>query len=492
MRKSADGSITEGLATVLPIETNEVFYNPAQVFNRDLSILAISVFARESMEGGLLAPKKRSLPSTETPVTRVLEGLAASGLRSIRYVKELQFGQFDVTVNDIESIAVERIGKNLVHNGLADNSNVRAVNSDAILHMHLNKGLYDVIDLDPYGSCSMFLDSALGSVKPNGLLCITSTDGGVLCGNQTDLAYIRYGGFAVKENYSHEMGLRVMLHAIASAAARHKRGIKVLAAFSIDFYFRVFVQVIDSAELALGALSNTGLVYQCCQCEFHHIQPLARIEGKNRKPARLTAPNVCTQCDSQLAIGGPMWTGPLYDESFVDKCLCAVEDEQDSFPGISVWAKIKGLFFGLKSELVDVPLFYTIPGLTAAVKVSPPKLKLFYFWLRELGFRVGGSHRTTNAVKTDAPAHVVFDLLRLYVESLPNRDAIKPMLPQILAKPITLEIPAGMEIDWSMKVEDKANRVPIYLPNPTANWGPKPRAVTGSNDAKKLRTDNEQ
>ena len=35
--------ITEGLATVLPIETNEVFYNPAQVFNRDLSILAISV-----------------------------------------------------------------------------------------------------------------------------------------------------------------------------------------------------------------------------------------------------------------------------------------------------------------------------------------------------------------------------------------------------------------------------------------------------------------
>ena len=226
-RIAASKSISEGLATILPIETNEVFYNPVQVFNRDLSVLIVSVFGRS-------ANNKEQL--------NVLEGLAASGLRSIRYAKELRFGVYKIFANDIESVAVERIRRNMEHN---EERNIEVINSDVINHMHCEKNKYSVIDLDPYGSCSPFLDAAVSSVKPNGLLCVTSTDGGVLCGNQPDLSYIRYGAFSVKKNFSHEMGLRVMLHAVASAAARHKRGIKVLAAFSIDFYFRVFVQVVD-------------------------------------------------------------------------------------------------------------------------------------------------------------------------------------------------------------------------------------------------------
>ena len=462
--------ITEGLATVLPIETNEVFYNPAQVFNRDLSILAISVFNRETAPGGILAPKK----PFERSETHVFEGLAASGLRSIRYIKELQFGSYAVTANDIEAVAVERIQKNAAHNGVS--VGLTAVNSDAIVHMHTNKNVYRVIDLDPYGSCAPFLDAAVGAVEPNGLLCITSTDSGVLCGNQPDLAFIRYGGFALKQNYQHEMGLRVMLHAVASAAARQRRGIRVLAAVSIDFYFRVFVQVIESGAAALATMEQTGLVFQCSQCEFHHVHRMGRVAdgGSNRKPARFElSTSQCSQCDSQLAIGGPIWTGPLYDPEYVDRCISVIEDERDAFPGLSAWAKVKGLMFGLKQELVDVPLFYTIPGLMQAVKVSPPKLKVMLHFLRALGFRAGGSHRTPNAIKTDAPASVVFDLVRLYVQSLGT--TAKAILPQILSKPITTPIPDELELDFNIKVDDD-RAVPIYLPNPAAFWGPKPRA----------------
>lgn len=466
MKRANDQPITEGLATVLPIETNEVFYNPAQVFNRDLSVVAISVYARQ-----------QQCPSE----IKVFEGLAASGLRSVRYMKELQFGAFEVTANDIEAIAVERMRKNFTHNGL-DNEKVSAINSDAIVHMHLNKGRYDVIDLDPYGSCSVFLDSAVSSVKSGGLLCITSTDGGVLCGNQVDMSYIRYGGFSLKENYQHEMGLRVMLNAITSAASRHKRSIKVLAAFSIDFYFRVFVQVVDHPKGALNSIVTTGSVYQCINCEYHRIQPLSRLEGCNQKSARLViSQTTCTQCDSPLSIGGPMYLGPLMDETFVDNCLVVLEDEQDKFPGITSWAKIRGLLFGLKSELIDVPLFYTVPGLTSSVKISPPKLKVFAFYLRALGYRVGGSHRTPNSIKTDAPGEVVFDLLRLYCEAHPSRNQLKPKLPQILEKPITVKIPQDIDIDWNRKIENE-DRVPIYLPNPKPFWGPKPKAITAHED----------
>jgi len=486
MKRKQDQPITEGLASVLPIETNEVFYNPAQVFNRDLSIVSISVFARERAAGGCLADRRPK--PTEGPL-RVLEGLAASGLRSIRYVKELAFEKFDVTANDIESIAVERINKNLAHNELDHHSNVRAINSDAILHIYTNKDAYDVIDLDPYGSCSIFLDSAVSCVKSGGLLCITSTDGGVLCGNQVDLAFTRYGGFSHKENYSHEMGLRVMLHSVVSAAARHKRGIKVLAAFSIDFYFRVFVQVLHHPQLALNSVAAEGLVYQCCNCEFHHIQGICRREGGNHKSARLTVPSACTQCDSQLAVGGLIYTGALCDPEFVEKCLNVVDDEKSAFPGVTSWAKIKGLLYGLKSELPDVPLFYTIPGLTGSIKVSPPKLKLFHFYLRALGYRVGSSHRTPNSIKTDAPACVVFDLLRMYANSLANRDVLKPLVPQILNKPITTIVPQDIEIDWNRKIEKSNDEVlvPVYLPNPSAFWGPKPRAIVS--DAKRPKQD---
>lgn len=43
--------------------------------------------------------------------------------------------------------------------------------------------VYDVVDLDPYGTPAQLLDSAVQSVKDGGLLCVTATDMANLCGN---------------------------------------------------------------------------------------------------------------------------------------------------------------------------------------------------------------------------------------------------------------------------------------------------------------------
>lgn len=42
---------------------------------------------------------------------------------------------------------------------------------------------FTIIDLDPYGSPTPFLDAAVQSIADGGLLCITCTDMAVLCGN---------------------------------------------------------------------------------------------------------------------------------------------------------------------------------------------------------------------------------------------------------------------------------------------------------------------
>ena len=158
-----------------------VFYNKVQVFNRDISIVAINRFIqrwrREQEEQFLkekekekrrqerIAKKKAAAAAAESkeaaagtdaaaaaeqkesseapaaaatpteakdvsaaaaaagyvfPGVRILEALAASGLRSIRYWKEIGDGLVkSIVVNDISEDAVAAIKKNIEHNGLS-------------------------------------------------------------------------------------------------------------------------------------------------------------------------------------------------------------------------------------------------------------------------------------------------------------------------------------------------------------------------------------
>jgi tRNA G26 N,N-dimethylase Trm1 len=45
------------------------------------------------------------------------------------------------------------------------------------------------VDLDPYGSPSVFLDSAVQSVADGGILMCTATDMAVLCGGNGEVCY---------------------------------------------------------------------------------------------------------------------------------------------------------------------------------------------------------------------------------------------------------------------------------------------------------------
>ena len=49
--------------------------------------------------------------------------------------------------------------------------------------------LMSQVDLDPYGSPSAFLDSAVQSVIDGGMLMCTATDMAVLCGGNGEVCY---------------------------------------------------------------------------------------------------------------------------------------------------------------------------------------------------------------------------------------------------------------------------------------------------------------
>lgn len=93
-------------------EVNEtrgaVFYNPVQEFNRDTSILVINAFNDVLQE-------ERAAKTKEHEGIKVFEALAATGLRSVRYMKEIP-SITKLVGNDIDKAATDLMKKNFEFN----------------------------------------------------------------------------------------------------------------------------------------------------------------------------------------------------------------------------------------------------------------------------------------------------------------------------------------------------------------------------------------
>lgn len=189
----------------------------------------------------------------------LLEALAASGIRSMRYALEIT-NINEILANDFDQKAVELIDTNIKLNQVSHI--VKSNYDDAISLMNTRskskKTHFDCIDLDPYGSPSIFLDSAIRSVKSGGLLLITATDAGPLCGNGVDACYTKYGSVSLRTPSCHELALRILLQSVNSHAVRHSKYIVPVLSLSIDFYFRLFVLVYDGQMKAKESLTNIG------------------------------------------------------------------------------------------------------------------------------------------------------------------------------------------------------------------------------------------
>ncbi len=249
----------------------------------------------------------------------IFEALAASGLRSLRYWKEVP-GIRSIVVNDLDPVAVDMARENVIRNGLAkdlvvnEKEDVNFANNgdvgedienktsataakttttfrhvrprgiqllvgDATHEMYMSrlppdlylnqcnnsiqqqqlhhpKPQYDVIDLDPYGSAAPFMDAAMQSVVSGGLLAVTCTDMAALGGSHPETCYGRYGAFPMQRSgYLQELALRILLYHMSVVAARYGRTIRPVLSVGMAFYCRVFVEVYDD-KAGVSALGH--------------------------------------------------------------------------------------------------------------------------------------------------------------------------------------------------------------------------------------------
>lgn len=433
--------------------------------------------------GGLLSAEPSSANDVEANSTdpsppkplRVLEALAASGLRSLRYAIEIE-GIDSVVALDNDPVAVEACKRNVEFNG-PKAAKVLPEIADARVYMLLHEKEFDVVDLDPYGSPCTFLDSAVQSVADGGLLMCTATDMAVLCGNNGEVCYSKYGGYPMRAKYCHEMALRILLASIESHANRYKRHIVPVLSISVDFYIRVFVRVYSSALAMKASPSKLSHVFQCIGCDSFHLQPVGRIGAKGNAVRYMAGqgPTVgqhCEECGKAFHLGGPMWSAPMHDAQWLSSTLASVRKNKHLYPAYN---KIHGLLTAASEELMDVPLFVSLHGLSATLKCTPPSSLLFRSALANAGYRTSGCHANALALKTDAPMHVLWDIMRCWVKD-------HPVKPQSDDSPgfIILKREPKLEANFSRSSEAmsraQANGVPRFIPNPETHWGPKPKA----------------
>lgn len=208
---------------------------------------------------------------------RILEGLAASGLRSVRFCKEIP-GVREVVGNDFSYDAVATMKENIELNDVSHLMTASCEDAAMLMYKASREPnqLFDVIDLDPYGGPTKFLDGAVQAVKDGGLLCITCTDMAILCGNSSEKCFAAYGAMSIKSNSCHEMALRIVLRTIDSYANRYAKYIVPLLSVSVDFYCRVFVRVYSGAQKAKESASKSAMLYECTGCGAYKLQPLGK------------------------------------------------------------------------------------------------------------------------------------------------------------------------------------------------------------------------
>ncbi|XP_077183391.1 tRNA (guanine(26)-N(2))-dimethyltransferase isoform X2 [Paroedura picta] len=523
--KNGETVITEGKAKIIFPRANEVFYNPVQEFNRDLTCAVITEFVRlqlsskgiqiavpgeenaskvavdlsqgdkedesePELTGDKEEPKTAAVGEVCQDGLRVLEALAASGLRSVRFAKEVP-GLRSVLANDVSSKAVELINQNIQLNDMGHL--VAASLSDARMLMYQHKAakdLFDVIDLDPYGSPSVFLDAAVQAVSDGGLLCVTCTDMAVMAGNAGETCYSKYGAMSIKTKYCHEMALRIILHSLDLRANCYQRYIVPLLSVSADFYIRVFVRVFSGQAKVKASASKQAFVYNCVGCGSFHVQRLGKVanSGNNITYKAASGPPVgpsCEHCHQRHQLGGPVWAEPLHNVDFVQRVLSAVGSNPARF---QTSQRIQGVLSMAIEELSDIPFYYTLGNLSKTIRSSSPSLLQFRSALLHAGYRVSLSHACKNAIKTDAPPSAIWDIMRCWEKLNPvKRERLSENSPAACILSVEPKLQASFTVRADANPNSRKQGLKRFQLNPEPNWGPKARAKAGGGISSSLQ-----
>jgi len=429
------GSAREGKAR-LHVD-GEHFYNPKQMLQRDLSVLALQQHAAQS--------GSRSLT--------LLDALCGGGVRAIRYLLEVDHVSA-VVANDVDARATRATAVNVeLSLGHELRSQFEISQRPAAALMMERPRRFDCVELDPCGSVSEYLLPAMRCLSNGGLLLASCTDLGTMSGRFGDACSMRYGSvpLASAAKQAPELALRMLLHLVmrtAGTLGRHAE--PLLGVVFADFFVRVIVRVrddddgvkemadeadgADGADEADGAGgadeakdaapeatparssigSCSGLLVRCCGCGTLHGQLLG---GEQRVGTR------CEHCgSSHLESGGPIYLGASSDAGFVKALLARLDAPSAGAAAFGSHAVLRPLLQALLAEAMAprASCVVHLPTCSRWLHSAPAPPEFLLRGLGAAGHAAVVAHWEPMVIKTtDAGASAAWDWLAAWAKKNP-------------------------------------------------------------------------
>ncbi len=370
-------SINEGLCKIQFPEYEKVsseapvFYNPKMELNRDISILAIQAFQKKL--------------DSKINIGDVFGG---SGIRGIRYKKEIDNVGL-VAVNDISPLAGEFTEENAINNNISiEEENFEIHQDEANNFLRKNRGRFDVVDIDPFGTPSFFIDSVAASIKRNSLLCVTATDTSALCGTYKAPCIRKYNAKPYKSEYCHENGIRILAGFVALTFAKYQKYVEIKLSHSTEHYMRIYMIVKKGSKATDESLKNIGYISHCKNCLYR--------ESTNGLASSLN--NTCPICGQKLIHAGPLWLGKIQNKDFIDQMLKLISEKE-----LNTFSEIEKLLEKCRNEADAMASSYDIHEISRTLKISAPKIDKVMEDLESLGYYALRTHFSPTSIKTDAP-----------------------------------------------------------------------------------------
>lgn len=352
-----------------------VFYNPQMELNRDISILALQTYQKE---------QDREI--------NICDLFGGSGIRGVRYKNEID-GVGHVYINDISELANEFERHNVELNNLED---IEIHQHDASMFLRCNRGEFDVIDIDPFGTPSPFLDSAGYCARRESLLCVTATDTSALCGTYKEPCIRKYNSKPYKSEYCHETGIRILAGFCALTLSKYAKCIEVLLSHSTEHYMRLYLKIKKGSKRTDETLKNIGYISHCKECLYR----------QTTKGLAASTPDICPECGEKLIQAGPLWLGNIQNKEFITKMIVESENKK-----LNTKDKLLKLLNSCLIEAESPATFYDVHAICRSLKISAPKLDLILDKINENGFEAKKTHFQPTGIKTNAPLSEIKNIL---------------------------------------------------------------------------------
>ena len=344
------------------------FFNPKARVSRDFSIIAYSAFLKN-----FKGPKI------------FLDALAGIGARSIRVANEIDSIE-KVVVNDVNPQALE-IARKIAKLNQVTKCDFSENEACRFLSLHSTKdGRGAIVDVDPFGSPSRYLDCAMRATFHGGLLSVTATDLTVLHGIFPEACQRKYYGTPVRTIYGNEIALRLILGCMNLVAGRMDIMVTPLFVQHSMHYYKTYVKIL----VRTNTKNCMGYILHCDNCG-------------NRKVVH-DIEHICNVCDSKAKIAGPLWIENLYSKDFVD---AMVSEEKN----LKVDKSCLKFLETCKEEIDMPPAYFTLDEIGHRNQSAPPSLAKIIEKIQNIGLRATKTCMNPTGFKTNARIDEILSLI---------------------------------------------------------------------------------